>query len=58
MKKELSEKEKLIKGWKNRIQHHQKQLKNTIAFNRGEESKLVKKIKLEQMQLRALIKVK
>ena len=56
MKKELSDKQKLIAGWENRIKHHLKQLAATRKFHREVEAGLVKKIKLERMQLNAIKK--
>lgn len=54
----VSDRERLIQGWEKRIKHHQKQLAETKKFHRGVEAELVKKIKLEQMQLAALRKSK
>lgn len=52
--KPLSEKAQLIKGWENRIKHHQKQLAKTKDFHRSEEAKLEAKIKMERTMLSAL----
>lgn len=56
MKKELSEKEQLIKGWENRIKHQKAQLAKTRKFHREEEARIAKRVRQSEMQLRALKK--
>lgn len=56
--KALTEKQQLIRGWEKRIKYHEKQLAETKKFHKEVEAKIVKKIKLERMQLNALKKAK
>lgn len=55
-KKELSERDKLIQGFENRIKHKTKQLAKTRKFHREVEATLMRKIRLDEMQLRGLKK--
>lgn len=54
--KVLSEKQMLIRGFEKRIKHKTQQLAKTRKFHREVEAGLVRKIKLDQMQLKALKK--
>jgi len=58
MKKQLSETDQLIAGYEKRIKFKKAQLVKTKKFNRESEAKLEKKIKLEELQLKALKKSK
>lgn len=57
-KKQLSDVEKLVLGWEKRIKFHKDQLKKTRKFHREVEAGIMKKIKLEELQLRSLKKNK
>ena len=52
----MTDKQRLVFGWEKRIAFHQKQLSATRKFHREVETKIIKKIKLEKMQLRAIKK--
>lgn len=56
--KVLSDREKLIQGWEKRIKHHKAQLGKTRKFHREVENGILKKIKLEELQLSSLRRTK
>ena len=53
-KKVLTEREQLIVGFTKRVKHKNQQLAKTRKFHRDVEAGLVRKIKLDEMQLKAL----
>lgn len=55
--KKLSEKETLIQGFEKRIKFKKQNLAKTRKFHREVEAGLVRKIRMDEMQLKALKKV-
>lgn len=60
MKKEekLTDRQKLMVGYLKRIKHRKKQLSDTRKFHRQVEEDILRKIKLDEIQLSALKKAK
>lgn len=56
MKKNLSERQQLIKGWESRVKFFVKKLATTKAFHRKVESEIMKKTRQAKLQLQALKK--
>lgn len=57
-KKKLSEREKMIEGFKKRIVHKRRQLAEARKFHRGVERELERKIQRDVMQMNALKRTK
>lgn len=55
--KKLSEKETLIQGFEKRIKFKKQNLAKTRKFHREVEAGLVRKIRMDEMQLKALKRV-